>query len=95
MQTKVLSNGVKMPFLGLGVYKMRDAEETITAIRIALESGYRSIDTAAYYFNEKEVGEAIKHSGIPREDIFITSIVWNDDQGYDETLRAFENSLNY
>lgn len=93
MQTKLLANGVEMPFLGLGVYKMRDKEETITAITTALELGYRSIDTAAYYFNEKEVGEAIKRSHIPREDIFITTKVWNDDQGYDQTLRAFENSL--
>lgn len=94
MLTKVLSNGVQMPFLGLGVYKMRDAEETIAAITTALELGYRAIDTAAYYFNEEEVGEAIKQSKIRREDIFVTTKVWNDDQGYDETLKAFEKSLS-
>ncbi|HLS34661.1 MAG TPA: aldo/keto reductase [Bacillota bacterium] len=88
-----LRNGVKMPQIGLGVYKMTDSEETIQAITTALDVGYRAIDTASYYFNEEEVGKAIKQSKIPREDIFITTKVWNDDQGYDETLRAFEKSL--
>ncbi|MCG7345618.1 aldo/keto reductase [Sporosarcina sp. ACRSL] len=91
--TVTLSNGVKMPQLGLGVYKMTDSEETIQAITYALEVGYRAIDTAAIYENEKETGEAIRQSGIPREELFITSKVWNTDQGYDETLRAFEASL--
>lgn len=90
---KELRNGVMMPKIGLGVYKMTDREETLKAITTALKVGYRAIDTASYYFNEKEVGEAIKLSGIPREEIFITTKVWNDDQGYDETLRAFEKSL--
>lgn len=88
-----LANGVKMPQLGLGVYKMTDSEETIAAISYALELGYRAIDTAAIYENEEETGEAITYSGIPREQLFITSKVWNTDQGYDETLRAFEKSL--
>ncbi|MCG3088708.1 aldo/keto reductase [Sporosarcina cyprini] len=88
-----LANGVKMPQLGLGVYKMTDSEETIAAISYALEIGYRAIDTAAIYENEEETGEAIMYSGIPREQLFITSKVWNTDQGYDETLRAFEKSL--
>jgi len=91
--TLELSNGVKMPQLGLGVYKMTDSEQTVEAITYAIETGYRSIDTAAIYENERETGEAIRHSGVPREELFITSKVWNTDQGYDETLRAFETSL--
>lgn len=91
--TKLLENGVLMPRIGLGVYKMTDRKETIQAITKALETGYRSIDTASYYFNEVEVGEAIRESNIPRNELFITTKVWNDDQGYDETLRAFEKSL--
>ncbi|WP_210471310.1 aldo/keto reductase [Sporosarcina sp. 6E9] len=82
-----------MPRMGLGVYKMQNPEETVEAIQHALKTGYRAVDTAAVYGNEKETGEAIRHSGIPREDLFITSKVWNTDQGYDETLRAFEASL--
>ncbi|MEK3763575.1 aldo/keto reductase [Solibacillus sp. FSL K6-4121] len=91
--TKELTNGVKMPMLGLGVYKMTDRDETLQAITTALDLGYRAVDTAALYYNEEEVGEAIKHSSVPREDIFVTSKVWNSDQGYDNTLRAFETSL--
>jgi len=91
--TKTLANGVKMPYLGLGVYKMTNREEAIQAMRKALEIGYRAIDTAALYYNEEEVGEAIRTSGVRREDIFVTTKVWNSDQGYDETLRAFETSL--
>lgn len=82
-----------MPYLGLGVYKMTNREETIQAISKALEVGYRAIDTAALYYNEEEVGEAIRQSQVAREDIFVTTKVWNSDQGYDETLRAFETSL--
>lgn len=88
-----LANGQLMPRVGLGVYKMTNSEETIRAILRAFQEGYRAIDTASYYFNEREVGEAIKQSSLPREDLFITTKVWNDDQGYDETLRAFEKSL--
>ena len=91
--TKELTNGVKMPMLGLGVYKMTDRDETLQAISTALDLGYRAVDTAALYYNEEEVGEAIKHSSVPREDIFVTTKVWNSDQGYDNTLRAFETSL--
>lgn len=90
---KKLSNGVSMPKVGLGVYKMTDKKETIEAIKTALEVGYRAIDTATLYANEEEVGKAIKASSVPREDIFITTKVWNSDQGYDQTLRAFEKSL--
>lgn len=93
MMTKTLTNGVEMPYLGLGVYKMTDSDETLNAIDTALQLGYRAIDTASFYDNEKEVGEAIRNSSVAREDIFVTTKVWNDDQGYDETLRAFELSL--
>ncbi len=82
-----------MPYLGLGVYKMTDREEAILAMTKALEVGYRAIDTAAIYGNEKEVGEAIKNANVSREEIFVTTKVWNNDQGYDNTLRAFETSL--
>ncbi|KMM39042.1 aldo/keto reductase [Guptibacillus hwajinpoensis] len=88
-----LSNGVKMPYLGFGVFKLGDGEETTNAVKIALETGYRGIDTASYYGNEESVGRAIKESGVEREDLFITSKVWNDEQGYNATLRAFERSL--
>ncbi len=91
--TKRLANGVEMPWFGLGVYKMTDRDETIAAITQALQVGYRAVDTAALYYNEAEVGEAIRHSGVPREEIFVTTKVWNSDQGYDNTLRAFETSL--
>ena len=91
--TKQLANGVEMPRIGLGVYKMTEPEATITAITTALETGYRHIDTASLYANEKEVGEAVRASNVAREDIFITTKVWNADQGYDQTLKAFEKSL--
>lgn len=91
--TKTLANGVEMPTLGLGVYKMTDRDETLQAITTALDLGYRAIDTAALYYNEEEVGEAIRHSSVRREEIFVTTKVWNSDQGYDNTLRAFETSL--
>ncbi|MEK4533249.1 MAG: aldo/keto reductase [Solibacillus sp.] len=91
--TKKLANGAEMPYLGLGVYKMTDRDETLEAIEAALDLGYRAIDTAALYYNEEEVGEAIRHSSVPREDLFVTTKVWNSDQGYDNTLRAFETSL--
>ncbi|CAM4041451.1 glyoxal reductase [Bacillus manliponensis] len=88
-----LTNGVKMPMFGLGVYKAKEGEEVKRAVRTALQVGYRSIDTATIYENESGVGEAIRESGIPREELFITTKVWNDDQGYEETLIAFEKSL--
>lgn len=92
-QTKTLANGVEMPVLGLGVYKMTNRDETLQAIEAAIATGYRAIDTAALYYNEEEVGEAIRNSSVPREELFITTKVWNTDQGYDNTLRAFETSL--
>ncbi|QDQ00154.1 aldo/keto reductase [Lysinibacillus fusiformis] len=91
--TKLLTNSVEMPRFGLGVYKMTERDETMQAIDHALKVGYRAIDTASLYGNEVEVGEAIRYSGIKREDIFVTTKVWNNDQGYDATLRAFEVSL--
>lgn len=91
--TKTLHNGVEMPRLGLGVYKMTNEEESIRAMSTALQVGYRAIDTASLYGNEKEVGESVRSSGVKREDIFVTTKVWNADQGYDQTLRAFETSL--
>ncbi|GGH85582.1 diketogulonate reductase-like aldo/keto reductase [Pullulanibacillus pueri] len=90
--TTVLNNGVSMPIFGLGVYKAEDGEEVKQAVEAALEAGYRLIDTASFYKNEAGVGEAIKASGIPREELFITTKVWNDQQGYESTLAAFEES---
>ncbi|SOC42794.1 aldo/keto reductase [Salinicoccus kekensis] len=91
--TYTLSNGVEIPVMGLGVYKNVDEGELATAVTSALEFGYRHIDTAKVYKNEKGVGEAIKNSGVPREDIFVTTKVWNTDQGYEKTLKAFDKSL--
>lgn len=90
--TVVLNNGVEMPRLGLGVYKAENGAEVKEAVKAALEAGYRSIDTAAFYGNETGVGEAIRESNIPREEIFVTTKVWNDQQGYEETLAAFKES---
>lgn len=88
-----LSNGVEMPCLGLGVFKAKDGEEVEAAIKYAFEAGYRSIDTATIYANEIGVGNAVKNSNIPRSDIFITTKVWNNQQGYKLTHEAFETSL--
>lgn len=88
-----LNNGYEMPYFGLGVYKSAPGRETIEAVSYALEIGYRLIDTAAVYGNEKEVGIAVKQSGIPRHEIFITTKLWNDDHGYESALRAFDESL--
>jgi len=87
-----LNNGIQMPLLGLGAYDMH-GEEAVKAVRQALEIGYRLIDTAEMYGNEKAVGDAIANSNLPREEIFITSKVNNTSQGYDETLKAFDRSL--
>lgn len=93
-ETTALNNGVAMPWFGLGVYKTQEGQEVENAVAAALEAGYRLIDTASLYGNEKGVGNAVRASGIRREDIFVTTKVWNTDQGYDETLRAFEASLS-
>ncbi len=92
--TVKLNNGYEMPYLGLGVFLAHDGDEVMNAVQYALQSGYRHIDTAALYENEKGVGEGIRRSGVPREDIFVTSKVWNSDQGYDNTLRAFDDTMN-
>jgi methylglyoxal/glyoxal reductase len=91
--TKTLHNGIEIPYVGLGVYQMKDPSETVLAVRTAIESGYRSIDTAAIYDNEEDVGQGVKEGGVAREELFITSKVWNGDQGYDMTMKAFETSL--
>ncbi|RHJ33879.1 aldo/keto reductase [Sutterella sp. AM11-39] len=88
-----LNNGVMMPPVGFGVYQI-DKNETKAAVLEALEVGYRMIDTAASYFNEREVGEAIRESGLPRESVFVTSKLWVQDYEYDDALRAFDRSLS-
>jgi methylglyoxal/glyoxal reductase len=95
--TTTLSNGVKMPWFGLGVFKVEDGPELVNAVKFAIKQGYRSIDTAAIYGNEEGVGqairEAIKEYGITRDQLFITSKVWNSDLGYESTIAAYETSL--
>lgn len=91
--TVTLNNGLVMPQIGLGVLKAQEGGEVERAVLAALDSGYRMIDTAAKYGNEKGVGDAIRQSGIDRNDLFLTTKVWNSDQGYDTTLTAFEESL--
>jgi 2,5-diketo-D-gluconate reductase A len=88
----VLNNGVEIPQLGFGVFQVDD-EQTTGAVLTALEAGYRSIDTAAVYGNEAGVGRALAASGLPRDELFITTKVWNTDQGYDSTLTAFDAAL--
>lgn len=88
-----LNNEIEMPLLGLGVWKSSQGGEVEMAIENALQTGYRSIDTASIYLNERGVGEALQKTSIPREEIFVTSKVWNSDQGYDSTLEAFASSL--
>lgn len=89
-----LRNGCKMPYLGLGVYLADDGQEVINAVKWALEAGYRHVDTAAAYDNEEGVGRGIADSGIARDSIWVTSKVWNSDQGYDSTLKACQDSLD-
>lgn len=89
----LLNNGLKMPWLGFGVFKLSDGQEVEQAVSYALEVGYRSIDTAAAYRNEDGVGKAIRESGIPREDVFLTTKLWNEDQRKKRALEAFEESL--
>ncbi len=88
-----MGNGIKMPYLGLGVYDCKDGEEVFNSVTWALEAGYRHIDTATLYKNETGVGEAVRAFNIAREEIFVVSKVWNTDQGYEETLKAFETSM--
>jgi len=91
--TTTLHNGVEMPWIGLGVFKVQDGEEVVRSVKSALEAGYRSIDTAAIYKNEEGVGRAIAESNVPREELFITTKLWNANQGYDTTLKAFDESM--
>lgn len=93
-QTIMLNNGISMPILGLGVWKTKSGKECKEAVLNALEAGYRHIDTARIYDNEVDVGQAIRESGIPRKEIFITTKLWNADQGSDKTRKALENSLD-
>jgi len=88
-----MNNGIDIPQLGLGVYLAKRGRECYKAVLSALEAGYRHIDTAASYQNEKDVGKAVRNSGIKREEIFITTKLWNSDHGYENTLRAFDKSL--
>ncbi|AZM49560.1 oxidoreductase [Streptomyces sp. WAC 06738] len=90
--TITLNNGVTMPQLGFGVWQVPDAEAE-TAVRTALDAGYRSIDTAAIYGNEAGTGKALTGSGLPREELFVTTKLWNSEHGYDAALRAFDDSL--
>lgn len=87
-----LNNGIRMPQLGFGVYQVPE-DETRGVVASALEAGYRSIDTAALYRNEAGTGRALAESGIPREELFVTTKLWNTDQGYDAALKAFDTSL--
>ncbi|MBM1105299.1 aldo/keto reductase [Aurantibacter crassamenti] len=88
-----LNNGVKIPYLGLGTYQADNDNEVINAVKCALDFGYRHLDTASVYANEEGVGKGIKASSVAREDIFVVSKVWNNDQGYESTLEAFEATL--
>ena len=89
-----LNNGVEMPYFGLGVYQLKEGDEIQTAIHCALDAGYRHFDTAALYYNEAGVGKAINSHPIDRKEVFVTSKVWNSDQGYDNTLKAFDVSMD-
>jgi len=94
MQTVRLNNGVEMPILGFGVFQVTDLAECERGVLDAIETGYRLIDTAASYGNEEAVGKAVKQSGVAREDLFITTKLWIQSNGYEGTKKAFENSLN-
>ena len=88
-----LCNGVEIPCVGFGTWQMPDDETGVAAVQTALEAGYRHIDTAAIYGNEKSVGIAVNESGLPREEVFVVSKLWNDDHGYENTLAAFERTI--
>lgn len=94
MQNLTLNNGVEMPILGFGVFQVNDLKECERSVSDALEAGYRSIDTAASYMNEEAVGNAIRSSGIARNEIFVTTKLWVQDAGYDNTRKAFDKSLS-
>lgn len=90
---KILANGIKIPSIGFGTYKSGDESETIDVVKYALNKGYRQIDTAAFYGNEEAIGKGIKESSVKREDIFLVTKVWNDNHGYSNTIKAFEESV--
>ncbi|NHW34725.1 aldo/keto reductase [Paenibacillus aceris] len=96
--TTTLHNGIQMPWFGLGVFKVEEGSEVISSVKAAIRNGYRSIDTAAVYANETGVGqaisEALSETGLAREDLFVTSKVWNADLGYESTIAAYEASLS-
>ncbi|MEO1513494.1 MAG: aldo/keto reductase [Bacteroidota bacterium] len=89
-----LNDGFSMPLFGLGVYMSKEGNECQQAVSTAIEAGYRLIDTAAFYDNEESVGRAVRESQIPREELFVTTKLWNTDQGYDKALRAFDKSMD-
>jgi len=93
MQTVKLNNGVEIPILGFGVFQVTDAKECERSVSDAIQTGYRLIDTAASYLNEEAVGRAIKSSGVPREELFVTTKLWIQDAGYESTKKAFGKSL--
>lgn len=94
MQYVTLNNGVEMPLLGFGVFQMRDLDECERAVLDAAEVGYRLFDTAASYLNEEAVGRALKRSGVPRDELFVTTKLWIQDAGYEKTKAAFQRSLD-
>ena len=93
MEYKVLSNGVQLPMMGYGTFQLREGEECRQCVARAWEAGYCLFDTAASYGNEKSVGAALRDLGVPREEYFVTTKLWVQDAGFDNTLRAFERSL--
>ena len=88
-----LNNGVATPRLGLGVYRSPNGAETFETVRYALEVGYRHVDTARIYHNEADVGAGLRASGVPREQVFVTTKLWESDQGYDSAIAAYNESL--
>lgn len=93
METFTLANGVEIPCVGFGTWQTPDGETAVNAVKAALADGYRHIDAAAIYGNEESVGRAIAESGVPRDELFVTSKLWNDEHGYETTLRAFDKTL--
>ncbi len=91
--TYTLSNGVKIPCVGFGTWQAENGEQAVNSVKAALKVGYRHIDTAMIYENEQSIGQAIRESGVPRGEIFVTTKLWNADQGYETTLKAFDASM--
>ncbi len=89
-----LNNGIEIPSIGFGTWQTPDGATAISAVKTAIKAGYRHIDTAAIYKNEKSIGEGIKESGVDRKELFVTSKLWNSERGYEKTLKAFEKTLN-